>query len=373
MTVNLTTGATYAAKATLIQTQIVALGGIFTGATFVYDTDAFLLTLAGSDAIPGSVFSDTAVGTDTDIAALLGMTAASGASYRQGHAAETIGSAIDEIVALATTGAPVALMLDADVPANFGTVNTRAALAAYAEANGFIYALLDTAEQAVSTGDTTSQTYGVFNRQQGQVAAVYSEPGQHPDVGLLALLSGQRLDETGSLVNPQGKPLPGVEPTTVSRTQLAELERKRGSVYTIVGGTRSFLGGQTGRDGYWIDAIWWLGWLRNRLEIDIWNAIRTSPKLTRTILAATLNNALEAGVANGGLQPGRAVTTATKDDIITTTGDSDFAGVLTSGYLVWVDPDPSAQDESNRISRFRVWCVAQSSFNRVLGDILFQN
>ena len=208
VTVNLTTGATYAAKATLIQTQIVALGGIFTGATFVYDTDAFLLTLAGSDAIPGSVFSDTAVGTDTDIAALLGMTAASGASYRQGHAAETIGSAIDEIVALATTGAPVALMLDADVPANFGTVNTRAALAAYAEANGFIYALLDTAEQAVTTGDTTSQTYGVFNRQQGQVAAVYSEPGQHPDVGLLALLSGQRLDETGSLVNPQGKPLP---------------------------------------------------------------------------------------------------------------------------------------------------------------------
>ena len=51
VTVDLSAQGTYTAVAGALQTAILAVGAPFTGATMVYDTDAFLLTLTGADDI----------------------------------------------------------------------------------------------------------------------------------------------------------------------------------------------------------------------------------------------------------------------------------------------------------------------------------
>ena len=50
----------------------------------------------------------------------------------------------------------------------------------------------------------------------------------------------------------------------ITPTQYAELQRKRTNVVTFVGGASRMVGGYTSRDGYWLDAVWWLLWLEKR-------------------------------------------------------------------------------------------------------------
>ena len=116
-----------------------------------------------------------------------------------------------------------------------------------------------------------------FSRNQGQVAATYSRAGEKPDVGLAAFQSAQRLDNAASIATAHAKGLPGVAATDITPTQYAELRRKRVNVVTSVGGLSTLVGGYTSRAGYWLDATWWLLWMKNRngqrtLERHAWLA-----------------------------------------------------------------------------------------------------
>ena len=101
VTVNLAAAGTYAAIATAVAQQIVAAGGVFTGATFVYDTTAarFLLTLASASAINPPYFGTPTAG--TDISAALGFAQSDNPTYLLGHDTETITEALGELDAIA--------------------------------------------------------------------------------------------------------------------------------------------------------------------------------------------------------------------------------------------------------------------------------
>ena len=298
------------------------------GATFVYDTNAFLLTLTGADDI-GATFGST--GTGTDISTLLGFGVSSGANYQQGHDSEAVVDAIGEMIALATGTAPVALILADDAPLTSGGVDTRNAVAAYAQAGDFVFGLLDTSDQALVTGDTSSHAAQAFENEQSHVEPLYSAPGQRPDIGLLALLSSQNLNQPGSIITPHLKSLPGSQPTRITETQRRELERKRTNVYTTVGGSPALVGGYTGRAGSWADAVWFLLFLKNELELEIFNAQRASRRFNAAILTDTVTGVMEVAVRSGGVMPGGQVNASTKQDIIATTGNNDFDGTLCSG------------------------------------------
>ena len=70
VTADLSAAATYAAIASALQTSLVALGGIYTGATFAVAGSTFTLTLAGSSIISPPYFTTPSAG--TDISAALG-------------------------------------------------------------------------------------------------------------------------------------------------------------------------------------------------------------------------------------------------------------------------------------------------------------
>ena len=340
------------------------------GATFVYDSDAFLLTLTGAADI--GFFATHSDGTGTDVSGLLGLTLETDADYKQGHDAEDVVDAIGEMVSVAQGGAPVALMIADDVPLVSGGTDTRTAVAAYAQAGDFVFGLLDTSDQALVSGDSTSHAALAFSRQQSHVEPVYSMAGERPDIGLLALMSSQNLNLPASIITPHLKALPGVGSTTITENQRAELERKRTNVYTTVGGLPSLVGGFTGKAGSWLDAVWWLLWLKNEMELNIFNAQRASRRFNTAILADTISQVMRTAVQSGGANPGGRVNSSVKQDIIQTTGNNDFDGILVAGHLTWVE-NPSVRsdlDRENRIGRFKTWVAPADAIHRVTGDIV---
>ena len=238
-------------------------------------------------------------------------------TYHQGADAETAASAVGEIVALTGSGAPVAVMLADDVPITdpVASGDTRTLLSDYVETAELVGLFRDGAAQTLATGDTTSLGALAYAASKGESAFVYSTAGL-PDVGLGAIMSAQNLDNPQSIITAHGKALPGVTPTVITSAELDELERKRMSVYTSVGGQSAMLGGYTSRDGYWLDAVWFLMWFRNRMRNAIWAAQRRSRRFNRAMLTYELAQVAEAAVRNGGLQPNRRVNSALQSDII---------------------------------------------------------
>ena len=363
----------YAAVAALLQTAIQSITD-YSGATFAFSNGRFVLTLPDGAEIAGGMLTNTASSSDTDIADALGMGPAGGHTYAQGAPTETVTEAVTAILAQINTGQPVAIMLSSDVPLSSGGMDTRESLSAYAETTELIYIMLDTAAQVLVANDTTSHAAVAYANNRGQTAAMFSNAGQLPDVALGALMSSQNLDNVQSILTPHGFVLPNVTATRIDMTaEREELERKRTNVYTLVGGQGSLLGGYTSRPGYWLDAVWWLSWMRNRMSTAVWNAIRRSRRFSRAMLYYELTEVMEAGVQNGGLQPGRKVNSQIAAEIVQITGNTQFDGILTAGYLVWVDPTPPEIDRENRIGRFRTWCTGSDAIHRIFGDLIFQN
>ena len=110
----------------------------------------------------------------------------------------------------------------------------------------------------------------------------------------------------------------------ITNTQLTELRRKRVNVYTNIAGTAALLGGYTSEDDHWLDAVWWLMWARSEIETAVWDTMRGSRRYTNASLQNNLTAVCEQGVLNGGIQPGRTVSTATRADIIRVTGNRPF-------------------------------------------------
>ena len=311
VTVDLSGDTTYAEAAAGIQAALILLGGIFTGASFTYVTDHFELELDDGSAIEGGGFEAHSAGTGTDISSLLGMRLTDGAVYKQGHAVETISAAVAEMVGLATNGVPVALMLADDAPLTFGTPvrDTRDDMRAFAQAGDYMFGQRDTADQALVTNDATSKSALAFSGQIDKMLALYSKDGENPEIAALAALSAQNLSQPASIITLHTKPMPGVEPTDITETEYAELKRKRTNVYTTWAGVPAFIGGTTPRTGYWADAVWWLLWIKHELEQGIFETMRGSRRMTNAQLLNTIMGVMEMGVQNGGIQPGRKVST----------------------------------------------------------------
>ena len=151
-----------------------------------------------------------------------------------------------------------------------------------------------------------------------------------------------------------------------------ELERKRTNVYTTVGGSPALVGGYSGRAGSWADAVWFLLFLKNELEISIFNAQRASRRFNTAILTDTITGVMEVAVRSGGAMPGGRVNASTKQDIISTTGNNDFDGVLVAGYLLWVEQASARSDldRENRTARFKAWLSPSDAIHSVIGDLV---
>lgn len=296
----------------------------------------------------------------------------------QGQAAQSITDAVNQCVALTLDGPPTGLMLASDVPSAAGSVDTRQAMRNFAQTGDYMYAMLDTSTAGKESGSTDALS-SANTANQSNVIPVYSrgtDPGENtppkPDVAILAKLSSQNFNLPQSIITLPPKDLPSVNPTIVTGSELVNLRNKRTSVYTLVGGLPTLLGGYTARDGVWADAQWWLLWLKNEMERSIFQAMRTSNRLSNAELTDTINDVMAKAVNSGGAQPGGRVNNSIKHAIRRTTGDNSFDGVMQTGYVLWIDPPQSQTDadRSARVSRFTIWVAPSEAIHTISSAII---
>lgn len=388
VSVDLSGATTYAAIATAVQTAIQALTGLG-AATFAYDATlndgqgGFLLT---APVAAGAVIAITdgalgATGTGTDISEALGMDADSNPVYALGHATETLDEALAEMVPLARGGPPTLPMVDGSCPNAIGGVDTRESLATFIQAGDYFAFIRDNGEDAlVAMGTGTFRRY-VFDNQLSKVEAVvgagenFGDGTNYIDVAANAFLSSQRFNLPASIKNPHLKTMTGATAIMVDGDQLADLVETRTSVYTTVGGLPSLAGGYTGKAGVWADAQYWLGWLKNELELNIFNAQKSSAFFSTPILIDVLDQVRAVATRSGGLQVGGRVNAGVRQRIRTTFNQPEFDGILPNGWLQWVE-QPSARsdlDRENRIGRLQVFVAGADAINEVLGSIVFSS
>ena len=369
--VDLSGVSTYAGIATAVAAAIVALGGIFAGATFTYEATAnngsggFVLTIDGDGSLANDgAFAAHSAGTGTDISAALGFTIP---VYAQGHDTETLDAALAEMLpqstasvngAQASGGSPTLPMVDGSCPAIVGTVDTRESLADYVQAGDYFAFIRDNGADALATSGTFR--HYVFAQQLSDVEAVvgagmnFGSGTNYIDVAANSFLSSQRFNLPASIKNPHLKSMPGATAILVDGDQLADLVATRTSVYTIVGGLPSLAGGYTGKAGVWADAQYWLGWLKNELEINIFNAQRGSDRFATALLTDTINDVMATAERSGGLGPGARVNDAVRNQIRRTFSRPDFDGILPNGWIPWIEQPHSRSDldRENRVGRF---------------------
>ena len=368
-----TTGvaSTYAAIATAIQIEMQASGlSVLTGAQFDFDSTAFLLTLATGAASAEYLGAPDA---GTDISGLLGLNQGK-ATYQQGHDQEAIVDAIGEIVAL-VANPPTYVARDASTPDTLSGVTTDLAMMAYAGGADMMAAVRSNEEAAEDPAETASLLALAFESQYESIG-VYDRRSSHPEITALGTLSAINFDGVQSIITLHGKTMTGQLPTNVSDTAYAELVRKRVNLYTSVGGLPTFVEGFTFKAGHWADAVAWNLWAKSRIETAIWDAIRGSRRLTITALLDGLTRVMELGVTNGGIQPGRSLSATGKADVSRTTGNTEFDGVLSAGYLVHIGrlADQSQSDIDARISPpIKIWAIGSEAIHRANIDLVFQN
>ena len=132
--------------------------------------------------------------------------------------------------------------------------------------------------------------------------------------------------------------------------------------------------------GTWSDVKVWLDWVRNAIEVETYTTIKSSrqaaPDRGRRFSAIfdAITQVCEQGVRNGGIAP-NPVSPATRQAIQQATGNGDFNGVLSTGYLVYSGPI-AEQSQSDRVARksppFQVWLKGSGAVHFVDIDVVFE-
>jgi len=193
-----------------------------------------------------------------------------------------------------------------------------------------------------------SSSIGAFMsaKRQNSVSAIYGDDDK--GIGYCGIFSSVNFEIPGGQITGKFKTIQGTEADDLTTAQLAELDRKRINHYTkyTAQGT-SF--------GTWIDSQYWIDWFSDTLRREVEQMFLANGVIPYTTAGAeavrdTIIGVCEQGVSNGGIAP-NTVSPALRAEIARITGNTDFDGYLSTGYLVHVEPvsDQTQADRSNRV------------------------
>ena len=362
------TGATgYGNVASALQTAIRMIANPdLSGAVVSYADNHFVVRiLNGADL--GGVSSGTAAE---------GLGLAEGAAYHRGTPAETQAEALDRIAA-ANAGFYF-LTVSPDIytdPAH------ALAVAKWASGNG-VQLLIDSVDTgALTPNESTSIPAQLSALEYDRTSVVWSRAGDHKAVSLAGRLSTVNFDGQNTLITAKFKSLPGTLADELTTAQKAEIDRKRLNHYSPFGGDNILAEGWTLKPGTWIDVRYWLDWFVNAVQTEVYNLLRTSPtRVPQTTLGlSSIQGAVEracvAGRRNGGIAPGR-ISELLANDIRIATGNREFDGFLTRGYLVSVGPlEEQSQSDRNerRAPPTKVWLKGSGAIHSADIELIFEN
>ena len=380
--VALNSASTYAAIATALQTAIRGIAGDtrFSNATATYSNSVFTITLSGAFDI-GAFLTDTSTSGRTQIAALLGMDEDNtDRNYILGADQEEATAALDVVAGLDPDF--YFILLDNGAPETVTGLagETTPSVAGWAAAGRYMFFGNVSGSDALVANESTSDAAELAARNTDRNELTWALSEGYKGIEAAALLSGINLRVSGSLTTLKFKTFGIGTADEITPAQASELRRKRINFYANYSGGPFYAEGVTNKPGVFADTRYFLDWLVNEVEVDMLNLLRSQGRIPLTRLGiATLKDTLvrsfERGVRNGGIAPG-TVSPAMTAEIRRVTGNDDFDGMLTSGYLVNVEPVselPQADRDAREAPAVNCYIKGSGAVHFVNIGIVFEN
>ena len=334
--------------ATTIQGLIRATSPDFS-MTYDSNAQAFVITIdttSSVSAVADGGMMSVAEGNENH-SAMFGL--APPANYALGSAGETITEALDEIADL-DDGFYYVLPDHASIDDD-----DLLAIGAWAESRSNLVVADVTGASILASNENTSIAAQMAALEYGRTSLVWSSSTDYKATSIAARLSSWNPSAPASLPTAKFKSLPGRLADDITTTQKRELDRKMVNHYSPYGTVNIFAEGQTLKAGSWMDVVLWLDWFVDAERKALFNLLVSTPtRIPQTDRGAAaiievVTGICEQGVRNGGIAGG-VVSPALADVIRRTTGNDDFDGTLSTGYLVHVDPF-ALQDQTDRDAR----------------------
>lgn len=319
----LTAAANLAAAVTLIQT---ALNAAISGTTATLDGSRIKVTFPPNVDPTGGFTS----GTNTNAAGALGLTG-DGIEAVQGTAPESIDAALTRIEA-ADNGFYFVAVGD-----SIRDTDDAIAVANWCASRRYFAAIDSTETGALTANESTSKLADLHALAQENVFGFWSATADRKALSFAARFSSVNFGAANSLITGKFKSLPSTAPDDITDAQEAELVRKRVNFYRDYG-TDSYTA-EGHAFGAWIDARFWVDWFVDAVQAAVFNLLRQSPaRVPQTpegvaAIQDVIEGVCDEGVRNGGIAPGQ-LSPALTLDAATATGNGDFDGFLSLGYLV---------------------------------------
>lgn len=339
---------TLAGIATALQTGIRKVSDFSTVSVTVEGTG---LVITGTTALDfGDGFADTSA------SQALGLAGDGVSVLKPVSTAETIATALDRIASIDNSFFWIACS-----PTITQDDDDMTAVRNWVAAREYVYGtILDLyGEGALTTGETASlgamlsalKGNGIAAIWNGRNAAAIDQKG----LSYAARFSSINFNAPNAVINGKFLQLPGTKPVSITASERAELRRKNINYYLPVGDSGDTEEGQT--FGTWLDVYYWISWFKNALEVAGYNYLKQSSPLGGVPitdqglagLADALEEVCEQGVRNGGIAPNQ-VSPVFRSAIARATGNPDFDGFLSTGYLV-VRPAAAQVDQTTRNAR----------------------
>ena len=298
----------YTDAAATLQTGLRAAGTPeLNTATVAYDVrlGVFMVTL-GFDIFDGGPYQVAGHFADTaqSAAAALGLVQPSGGAIAPGYADESIEEAVAAVQALDSSW--YFLTVDRDVAGEQDLTD----LAQWVQTQAHMLALDVTGPGVLAPGETASLAARLSALGLDRTFLVWSASPDYKALSMCARLSSVRFDGQNTLITAKFKSLPGTIPDPLNWVGQAELDRKRVNYYTRFGPAAIFAEGWTLKPGAWIDVLYWLDWLVDRIQQDVFDLLHRANSVPLTsvgvaLIEDTIERACEAGRRNGGIAPGR--------------------------------------------------------------------
>jgi hypothetical protein len=299
--INLSGAANLSAVASLISTALtsasLAVTCVWTGSQF-----NFVSTTTGTTSAVSFLTSPTS---GTDISGLLEGTSAAGGYIVAGIAAETALAAITALDNLPTYWYGVTF-----AASTMPTDSDYTAVAGYIQGTTHMFGLTTaeaTAISSVSSADIGSVLMGLgYTRTFCQ----YSTQNPYAVVSIFGSLVTTQFNGINTMPTMMYKSEPGVAPEPLSQNSASVLDSKRYNYFTTFANNASILVNGTCAGAAYIDEIFGLDWLSNRIQTDIFQLLVDVPKVAQTDaginqIVNVVDAALIASVNNGLVAPGQ--------------------------------------------------------------------
>lgn len=380
--IDLTIPADLAGVAAAIQTALrTGTDPDFTDATCVYNVtdarfDVTTGTAVGATATL-TVFSATDPLVGTDVSTLLGLDSL--ATLNQGADEETITDALNAIIAL--NDSPYFVTTENTI-VDFDTLDE---IRTWVSSRPYMFFMDNFEAGALVPGESASVLAQFFALQPERVAAMWSETKDYKALSFAGRYSSVNFSGSNTIITGNLKELPGTLSDDLNTTEQGALEEKYTNYYAPFFSTGSppvngVFNGTAMKPSIWIDVRYFLDWAVNAIRVDVFNLLRNSNKVPQTEAGvAAIQGVIQAvmvqAVRNGGIAPGQMSAEA-KLDIQLSTGNNEFDGFLTTGYLIYA-PGIATMSQSDRNLRkappFKVWMKGSGAIQEVDIALIFEN